>query len=146
MLGFPSESTQVTRTTGQGNRAAHGFFFNFMDERCTVPILDLCVHTTSRILLQGSDYLQEAALLERLSCFFVWVQEFLCVCESSGAHTHTKSLATTIQCICSAWPTAWPLLLQNEGTIVTKNAFASVAGASRCRRPLRVWANRSAGP
>jgi hypothetical protein len=51
-----------------------------MDERCTVPILDLCVHTTSRILLQGSDYLQEAALLERLLCFFVWVQEFsLCV-------------------------------------------------------------------
>lgn len=45
MLGFPSESTQVTRTTGQGNRAAHGFFFNFMAERCVVPILDLCVRT-----------------------------------------------------------------------------------------------------
>lgn len=30
MLGFPLESEQVTSTTGQGNKAANGFFFTFM--------------------------------------------------------------------------------------------------------------------
>jgi len=29
MFGFPSGSTHVTRTTGQGKRAAQGFFFTF---------------------------------------------------------------------------------------------------------------------
>jgi hypothetical protein len=31
MLGFPSESTQVTRTTGQGNKAVQGLFLTFMN-------------------------------------------------------------------------------------------------------------------
>ena len=31
MLGFPLGSTQVTSTTGQGNRAVYGFFCTFIN-------------------------------------------------------------------------------------------------------------------
>jgi hypothetical protein len=30
MLGFPARSTQVTRTTGQGNKAVKAFFWCFI--------------------------------------------------------------------------------------------------------------------
>jgi hypothetical protein len=31
ILDFPLESVQVTRMTGQGKKAGHGFFFNFIN-------------------------------------------------------------------------------------------------------------------
>ena len=41
ILGFSIESTQVTRTTGQGNNAVEGFFLTFISLSLKITIISI---------------------------------------------------------------------------------------------------------